>query len=219
MAKNHVYRMGPLDCGVSVDPSFPARNTSATNPASANADGAYRSSTGDKTLESGDLVRMGGVLGVVEVDHNDKLADADGVPVINFNHHVWDLEVTVIPAVTATASTHFPAGTPLYYLEAQNSAAQGRDWTGAKNRFICTPRTPPADGNPDGQAPNGGAFKAGGFTAGRDGDDYVMVGSENSPSGLVLLEPIDTAVAAGGTVTRKVMLIPQQAPATRLRVA
>ena len=218
MAKNHVYRMGPLDCGVSVDPSFPARNTSATNPASANADGAYRSSTGDKTLESGDLVRMGGVLGVVEVDHNDKLADADGVPVINFNHHVWDLEVTVIPAVTATASTHFPAGTPLYYVEAQNTGAQGRAFTGAKNRFICTPRSAPSDAQPDGQPPNAGSFKGTGFTGGANNDAYAVVGI-GGPSGLVLLEPIDTAVAAAGKVTRKVMLIPQQAQVSQLVVA
>ena len=219
MAKNHVYRMGPLDCGVSVDPSFPARNTSATNPASANADGAYRSSTGDKILESGDVVRIGGVLGVVEVDHNDKLADADGVPVINFNHHVWDLEIRVIPAVTATASSHFPVGTPLYYVEAQNAGAQSRTFTGAKNRFICTPRSAPSDAQPDGQPPSTGSFKnADGFTGGAATDVYAIVGTQ-TPSGLVLLEPIDTAVAAGGVVTRKVMLIPQQAQAQQLTIA
>ena len=85
MAKNLEHCMSPVTIGLKLDPTYPTRNATDSSLHT----GAYRTNGGIPTMESGDLVRFGSVIGVVMVDHQDKLADPDGKPVINFGLNVW----------------------------------------------------------------------------------------------------------------------------------
>ena len=109
MAKNLVHCMSPVTIGLKLDPTYPTRNDTGSSNVN---NGAYRTDDGIKTVESGDLVRFGSVIGVVTVDHQDKLADRDSSPVINFGLNVW--RVSAIKSVGAAIL----AGAELWYYDA-----------------------------------------------------------------------------------------------------
>ena len=120
MAKNLEHCMSPVTIGLKLDPSYPSRN----NHASAGVhDGTYRTNGGIRTMESGDLVRFGSVIGVVMVDHQDKLADFDGKPVLNFGLNVWRFKGVIKAA--ADGATVDPGEELWYYSpgEVTNHAA------------------------------------------------------------------------------------------------
>ena len=114
MAKNLVHCMSPVTIGLKLDPTYPTRNGTTTNP----NHGAYRTNASAKTLKSGDVVRFGSIFGVVEVDHQDKLAGADSEPVINFGLNAWKVKVFA----TETHATGTPGGAELWYYEGATDA-------------------------------------------------------------------------------------------------
>ena len=111
MAKNLEHCMSPVTIGLKLDPTYPTRNDTAGSVHI----GTYRTDTGIRTMESGDLVRFGSVVGVVMVDHQDKLADPDGKPVINFGLNVWRFK-GVIKSVAAAIE---PGAELWYYSPAE----------------------------------------------------------------------------------------------------
>ncbi len=111
MAKNLVHCMSPVTIGLKVDPSYPARNASTTHVNG----GTFRTDAGVRTVESGDLVRLGDLFGVVTVDHQDKLAGFDSSPVINFGLNVWKVKVRLARATTN--ANPVPKGAMVQYVE------------------------------------------------------------------------------------------------------
>ena len=126
MAKNLTHSMSPVTIGIKIEPSSPARNSTANNP----NNGAFRDDNGVPTVASGHVVRLGPVFGVVEVDHQDKLAGADGSPVINFGLNVWRVKARVATAVTTTTSTHYLRGSVVQFADGAGFAEGGRVYIG-----------------------------------------------------------------------------------------
>ena len=132
MAKNLIHSMSPVTIGLKLDPSSPARNSTANNP----NNGAFRTDTGTPTVASGQVVRLGPIFGVVTVDHQDKLAGADGSPVINFGLNVWRVKVRVITAVTSAGGTHIPRGSVVHFADGDGLAVGGVLYVGIPTKTL-----------------------------------------------------------------------------------
>ena len=154
MAKNLEFSMSPVTIGLKLDPTYPTRNDTSGNV----HEGAYRTDGGIDTLESGDLVRFGSIVGVVLVDHQDKLAGADSEPVINFGLNVWRVKGIIKTAANGTAQA---AGSELWYYDPTGSTVDNATSKGAANQSRLFAGQPTAANHSDLTAGTGRLYRIG----------------------------------------------------------